>query len=682
MEPPIFRLLDGIVGWEVADGTGLEGFDDFATGLALARQTPGAIDPSELLPYLPPARLAPGCGKCALYLVTPAPSRLLQLSCCVPPAPCAEPTACSLGFLPLDCPPFFVDAVAVAARRHFVAVSDGGANEVRIYAASGEELLGVAAIDAPGPLAFLPWGGLLVATGGAQPRLVRLSLDGARVGEWPAPLPAPALAAGGSVDRMAFARDGSLWLVARGADATLTLWHATRTAPVFVQAPARELAAAFAPTAILLATREGFCLRDAPTAPTCCFNWYGRPIGPLTASPPVSRARAGQLLTLSIDSGKPRCRWHRVRLEAIVPAGTSLAVAVATSEDPAPIAQGVPGSEVGWESFPAGVPHPDDWDEAPQGALDYLIRQPPGRYLYLRLRLRGDGAATPIVHRIRLDFPRTTSLEHLPQIYREDPRAEDFTERFLALFDAQIENVDRTLERFPAILDGSSVPPEVLPWLGAFLDLAFEGSWTPARRRALLAAAPELYRRRGTRTGLAAAIREVLGVEPVIQEPASERAWGALSHGTQLGAVRLFSKARARFTLDVSTLGQAPLRSFGDPALDPLTAAAFRLRVLIPSTGAQPTSELRDRLSRLIESQKPAHTVVTTRVGGLGFIVGAQAITGVDTALAPLPAPVLGGPLGNVRLSRATTLWPRRRGTRGQLSVGVSAAVGVHTVTA
>jgi hypothetical protein len=85
------------------------------------------------------------------------------------------------------------------------------------------------------------------------------------------------------------------------------------------------------------------------------------------------------------------------------------------------------------------------------------------------------------------------------------------------------------------------------------------------------------------------------------------------------------------------------------------------------------------RLQRLIDSQKPAHIVATTRVGGAGFVVGSWSTAGIDTALAPLPAPVLGGPLGNVKLSRATVLWTRRGGSRGSLSVGRAAAVGIHT---
>jgi phage tail-like protein len=675
--PATFRLLDGLVGWDVHDGTGLEGLDSVAGGVTLARLTPHAVSPAELLPFLPPAQLAAGCGKCAWYLVTPPPSRLLRLVCGADPEPCQPRPPCGLSFVAVPCLDAAVDAVAVAARRHLVALSDAGAGEVRVHGASGQERLAVIPVADAGPLAFTPWGELLVSTGGHHPGLFRYAIGGEPLGRWRAPLPAGTHA----IDRLGVGSDCTLWIVARDADGTLSLWRATREAPEFVRAGPADLSGSFAPTMLVVAGEEGFCLRDGPLGPTCCFDWYGHPASAPPPMPAVARARQGQLLTTAIDSGTARCRWHRVRLEATVPPGTSLDVAVATSELQHPPPQGEPHHDPGWETFPAGVPHPADWDAAPQGALDYLVRQPPGRYLHLRLRLRGDGASTPIVHRVRLDFPRLTSLEHLPPIYREEPQAEDFTERFLSLFDASVGGLDRAIERLPAMLDASAVPDAVLPWLARFLDLALEPSWDASRRRALIVALPALYRQRGTRAGLSEIVRLVFDVEPVIEELASERAWGAIGRDAQLGGVRLFSRARARLTLGASALGSAPLRSVGNPDLDPLTGPAWRLRVLIPTPGGAPR-DLELRLARLLEAQKPAHTVVSTRVGGRGFVVGSWAAAGVDTLLAPLPAPVLGGPQGNTRLSRGTVLWPRRAGSRGAFAVGLSAGVGVHTMSA
>ncbi|MDW6066216.1 phage tail protein I [Streptomyces sp. FXJ1.4098] len=292
---------------------------------------------------------------------------------------------------------------------------------------------------------------------------------------------------------------------------------------------------------------------------------------------------------------------HRVRVDAAVPAGTAVAVEIVVSED--------------------GRYEESDWQMSAPGATDFLVDQPPGRFLRLRLRLSGDGGTTPAVRRIRLDFPRATSADLLPPAFRQDPAADDFTERFLSLFDATLAQLDRVIERYPALLDPAGVPDRVLPWLAGLLGLSYEAGWDAATRRALLAAAPELYRRRGTPWALREAVRIVFGVAPVIDELAADRRWAQLRKDGQgqrpepqqdqgLGSVRLFGRSASRFRVGGSALGAAPLRAFGAPDSDPYTVHAHRFRVLLPAGSADG-----EALLRLVERQAPAHTVGSVRTG-------------------------------------------------------------------
>ena len=244
-------------------------------------------------------------------------------------------------------------------------------------------------------------------------------------------------------------------------DQSLQLWRATRSDNAFERSSVAELQKAFKPIGLTAVNQQtGFCIEECGPegipVPKC-FKWNGEPsLNPIESPPPPPRYVQGQLLTRAIDSGIPRCRWHRLRLEAEVPSGATVEVAVATDE-PAPdgevvVPRGDRQLETGWSDFEAGVPHNLDWQVAPSGSLDFLINQPAGRFLYLRLRFRGDSIVSPIVRRIRLDFPRITSLDLLPPVYRDNPEAEDFTERFLALFDASIADLDRAIERAPHCL--------------------------------------------------------------------------------------------------------------------------------------------------------------------------------------------------------------------------------------
>jgi phage tail-like protein len=706
-EAQFFRLLDGLVGWNEATCQNLTGLAcDDTTGLRLAQVTLGQkskcidddpyISAADILNYIPPAKLAHGCGRCDWFLISG--SLLLHHNCCAP------------GWNPVWSHVFdhhlLQGGVAIAVGGRHVAVSDQKAKRIWLWENDGEHL--IASINTEhlsgipecqlglttnhivevGPLAFTPWGELLVADT-KKNSIFRFGLSGELYGQLTIELPSKKLT--GEIRRLAVSNNCSIWVVKGVNESSLQLWRASRDDKTFQRAAVADLAQAFKPTGLCAANEEGFCLSECGAQGfevSSCFLWNGEPSETPIESPfPPARWKQGQLLTGAIDSGIPRCTWHRVRLEADIPSGTTIEVAVATDEDTAASEKGAANQEIGWTDFSAGVPHHLDWQVAPPGSDDFLINQPPGRLLYVRLRLRGNGTATPIVRRMRLDFPRVTSLDLLPPVYRDNPEAEDFTERFLALFDASIADLDRAIERSPALLDPEGVPDSVLPWLAGFLDLAFDPSWSPDLRRKILRALPNLYRRRGTISGLSDTIKLIFGVDVAIQELATERNWGAvgatssraqLRNAIQLGSSRLFGKSRSRFRLNTSALSTAPLRSYGNPDHDPLLAQAFRLRVLVPPVASP---EVRRRLEQLIMNQKPAHTVATLRFGGEGFILGARSAIGIDTIIAPVPRPVLGS-TGNVRLNRMSVLWHGVHGACKGLRLGETSIVGAKTIAA
>jgi phage tail-like protein len=675
---PTFRLLDPLVGWDPASCEGLSGCDA-GDGLRLAPLTgdPGA-DPAVLLPFFGQPRLARGCGPCEWYLLTPAPrARLLRLDGCHP------------GWRPVwpaGQGPHLPDPVAVAARGHLVAVADRATRRVLVWDRGGELPVAELGLDAdPVAVALAPWGEVLVATVGSGP-LRRFGVHGGARGVTPWPVPAQVVAvAFGRVGAGRDPGDCPVLLLSRGTGGALSVWLADRNRDGADQVDPGQVARLVEAGGVAAVGDRGFCLAGRGSQEHRCWSWRGRPVdeGDIGATPPRPLAERGQLLTRAVDSGIPRCGWHRLRVDADVPEGTTLQVDVATSEagdDQQP--KGATAIDPGWTGLAPGVPHPADWQRLPAGATDALLDRPPGRYLFVRVRLTGDGASTPVVHGIRLDFPRVTSLEHLPAVWRDDPVAEDFTARFLSLFDAPLEELDRVIERYPALLDPAGVPDAVLPWLAGLIGLGFDPAWSADRRRKLLQEAPALWRRRGTPAGLRQAVKLVFDVDPVIEELGPARAWGALHRGggtgAALGRVRLFGPARVRLRLDRSVLSRTPIRSLGDPERDAHGSGANRFRVLVPPAAGGALDP--ERLRRLVASQAPAHTVAEIRLGGAGLVVGQQAAVGVDTALVPLPAPVLGGAGGTVKLGRRSVVWPGRRGRGPAMRVGDRSVVGVHTV--
>jgi phage tail-like protein len=626
-----FRLLDDVVGWDEAAVTDVVGFTDEA-GVRLAHvgASPEGPTRTRLLPWFPDPRLAPGCRPGGWYLLSG--HRLLRRD------------TCAGGWRPVwprhRDPRLLREPVAVAARGHRIAVVDSG--RIFVWRNEGDHLTAVIHHRDATVVALAQDEQVLVARAGSD-RLWRYGADGTLCEVIRTDVR-------GQIVGIRTGPGAAIWLLTEK-NGRFRIYRDHRESTV------DALAAALPPSGLIAADEDGFCLRDqGPDGDvTTCYDWTGRPRE--TPAPEAGQfVTDGEFTTHLIDSGISRCRWHRVRIEADIPPGTAVSVAVVVSED---------------DEFAES-----DWQTAPAGVTDFLVDQPPGRHLTLRARLSGDSAATPVLHRIRLDFPRSTSADLLPAAFRQDPAADDFTERFLSLFDATVAEIDRVVERYPALLDPAGLPDAALPWLAGLLGLSFEAGWDAGTRRKLITAAPGLYRRRGTPGALKEAIDIVFGVTPVIDELAGDRHWAQVratakpADARGLGAVRLFGRSSSRLRLGTSTLGATPLRAFGDPDTDPLTEHAHRFRVLLPAGAAD-----EDAVRRLVARQAPAHTRGSVRTGGTGFVVGTRSAVGVDTAFVPLPPPVVGA----ARLNHDGVLRPGPRGARQGVTVGAVSAVGVHT---
>jgi phage tail-like protein len=106
-------------------------------------------------------------------------------------------------------------------------------------------------------------------------------------------------------------------------------------------------------------------------------------------------------------------------------------------------------------------------------------------------------------------------LQYLPPIYAADP----FLGRFLLAFEGVLAPIEQTVDHFDLYLSPRTAPAYFLEHLARWLGIDLDEKWPSATRRALLAEAIELYRRRGTRWALSRHIEICTGVAPEIVEP-------------------------------------------------------------------------------------------------------------------------------------------------------------------
>ena len=109
---------------------------------------------------------------------------------------------------------------------------------------------------------------------------------------------------------------------------------------------------------------------------------------------------------------------------------------------------------------------------------------------------------------------KSSLLKYLPNDYSDDA----FTGGLLNIFEALWLPLDRQIDQLYAYFDPLLTPAEFLPWLGTWVDLVLDENWPESRRRTLIENAADLYRRRGTAGALQDYLAIYLGTTPTIVE--------------------------------------------------------------------------------------------------------------------------------------------------------------------
>ena len=424
---------------------------------------------------------------------------------------------------------------------------------------------------------------------------------------------------------------------------------------------------------------RGLCAPGGPVS-ALTFDRAGNPLVVDRERRIVILEREGQyepegiFVSGPLDSGTFRCDWHRVVMRASLPRGASVRVDTFTSEASRSAAD-VGDLADGWATGQVNAQRGD-------GEWDCLVTSPPGRYLWLRLTLRG-GSTTPSVERVQVSYPRASSLRYLPAVYGEEPESRDFTARFLSIFDTTRDGIAERIDRIATYFDPRETPAaaegrgDFLTWLASWVGVTFDRALPIHRRRELVRQAHRLYRLRGTPAGLKLHVQLITGVEPMVLEHFKLRRW------LWLNASRLGDNSSVwggavmqRLQLDrFSRVGSFRLLELGDPPHDPFDHYAHRFTVFVPQRGG---GLRRETVEAVVDAAKPAHTQGTVELVEPRFRIGIQAFVGLDTVVGAYPGEVVAG---ESRLGFDAVLGPSAdEAERPTLRVGVRSRVGSTTL--
>jgi phage tail-like protein len=510
--------------------------------------------------------------------------------------------------------------------------------------------------------------------------------------------------------RMALDREGRIYVLQESLNYVVVL-NSDGSFQGTVSQPA-DVLGEFCPVAIAVDINGNLCLSDCVTrkfyfyqpdgdggwCPTTCssctgtaassliFDLSGNPLFVDGAqrvcqlSPQGLFPTSGYYYSGALDSKTYRCLWHRVVLRGCVPQGTAVRVDTFTAESEKPIdeIESLPESRWATAQLDAGTPS-CEWD--------CLSLSPPGRYLWLRLTLEGDGSATPVLQKIKLYYPRASSLQYLPAVYREDAVSADFTARFLSIFDTLRNKTSGQITDIALYFDPKATPanpPNVsgndfLSWLAGWLGLSLQNNWPVRKRRELVRQAHKLFDLRGTPEGLKLMIELYTGFKPRILELFRLRRWLVVDSATLGNQSAVLGKdIMKRLQIgENSKIGSFQLIDYGNPSLDFFNSYAYQFIVIVPRwPGATDTDQM--ALQQIIEMAKPAHTQAQLRWDEPRFRIGLQSFVGVDTVLAKYPVGMIEG---QGSLGYDTVLGsPEESTKRPSSSVGRSSRIGCNTV--
>lgn len=256
--------------------------------------------------------------------------------------------------------------------------------------------------------------------------------------------------------------------------------------------------------ALLVTTGDGL-LRFAPS-------------GPATT---VSAETSCSFVTPALQSpinDNPR-RWLRVEAIAKLPAGCTLEIGYATTDDPDVRDQAeritadpaLPASRRlsrlrdllrDWQA-PLALPGSDTTADSsvPLAAPLFDVRHP---YLWVSVRLiAAPGATLPILSELRVLYPGHTLMEQLPAIYqRQEAESGDFLRALVGVIESTTQSLDARIGSMGSLVDPATAPVDWLNYVARWIGAPWDDALDEQQKRLLLQHANAIASMRGTRRAL------------------------------------------------------------------------------------------------------------------------------------------------------------------------------------
>ena len=216
----------------------------------------------------------------------------------------------------------------------------------------------------------------------------------------------------------------------------------------------------------------------------------------------------GAVCLKPVDSAENGFQWSRLKIRCRLPQDAKIQIYARASDESA------------WPAW-TELWGADDTRQLSEcfgpaaGAGEDVLLDLTGRYLWLALELTSGGPEGPQVDSVSVRMGGDHMVDYLPEIYQ----GQDFTYRFLSIFNSLFQDMEQAIDEFPRVLDIGSADEEMLDFLARWLCVQPEGS--ADRLRAQLPGILDTWETMYTVEGIRRSASMLSGREPDIIEPFS-----------------------------------------------------------------------------------------------------------------------------------------------------------------
>jgi phage tail-like protein len=336
-----------------------------------------------------------------------------------------------------------------------------------------------------------------------------------------------------------------------------------------------------------------------------------------------------------VSPRRPQAGWDRAEIEAELPLGTTMSVTWVAMDEAWSAERSAQVLDLpSTLAAPVALDHSLEW-HAP--ATVFRGGEGPGRthavllntVTYTTLRLRIDlrvaaGSPSPALTGLRIRYPNSTYLDHLPAIYRENTRTIEDLRQLLAPYEVLLDGIDEALDELPDRISPNTASEEWIDYLLGWLGFPPLGDLPARIRGELLAQAPGLLETRGTRSGLERLLNLVTSGSATVTDSSDQPAGWFLGTGNPASA----GAGPSRLGVDTVVLRQhqQPTRAgsmvlgqsrLGTACSDYQTMLARRGRTVTITVHDGVDEPVRESvLERLLDTFVPAHCRVLVRWSG------------------------------------------------------------------